>query len=358
MVRSGMSPESGRSSAAGMPRRRGLWSGRRRPAISEILSVLMLTVALSVGTAVLVFAYMDQQDVREEGVRSHTDLSSMRASELVTWSAAHCSDDGSLNFMLHNYGAENLSTTDLRAYGSWSGETRQFMPGTMSYATLSNANITGMDIRAGETAWARIDMGCGAVELGGRNWDCINPRFAQRTSFSCAETAVTLITPAEDVVRVSHDSLVDPPAYPVRANVVSCIPPTGGGTTVRICLDTSEQPLPLTGVEAWGMGWGRYVNDNGVLHGNVTAGDITYSSDGNSACFDVDKSMMHIVTRFILVNSEGKSQFGQRPYVIFDQYSEETDRVCRLSAYGGPGYTYCSDGRAIPAGDYVKGMCS
>ena len=357
-MRSGMPPESGRSSASWARRRRGLWRGSRRPAISEILSVIILTVALSVGTAVLVFSYLDQQEVREEAVQSHTDLSSMRASELVTWSSAHCSSDGALNFMLHNYGAENLSTTDLRAYGSWSGETREFIPGAISYSTLSNANITGADILGGETAWARIGMGCGALELGGRNWDCINPRFTQPTSFSCAETDVTLITPAEDVVRVDHDAMRDPPEYPVRANVVSCVPPTGGGNTVRICLDTTAQPLPLTGVEAWGMSYGRYVNNNGVLHGNVTAGGITYSSDGNSACFDVDKSMMYIVTRFILVNSEGKSTFGQRPYTIFENFSEETDRVCQPRTLNAPAYTYCSDGRAIPNGEYVRGMCS
>ena len=169
---------------------------------------------------------------------------------------------------------------------------------------------------------------------------------------------MTLITPAEDVVRVDHDAMRDPPEYPVRANVVACTPPSAGDTTVRICLDTSAQPLPLTGVEAWGISYGGYVNDNAHLHDNVTAGDIAYSSDGNSACFDVDNGMMNIVTRFILVNSEGKSTFGQRPYVTFDRSSEEPDPVCLVTALRAPAYAYCSDGREIPRGEYVKGMCN
>lgn len=345
------------------PRPRRAAAGRRRtPAISEILSVIMITAVLAIGTAVLLYTYMDQQEVRDEAVRGHTDLSRMRASELVTWSSAHCSDDGSLNFLLHNYGAGNLSTADLRAYGTWTDQTREFDAASISYTTLSNATITGSDMRGGESAWARIAMGCGGVTnptSSSFDWVCANPNFAPQTSFACRETRVTLVTPAEDVVRVSVDGMSDPPLYPPRANIVSCTPAGPGDTTMTICFDTSMQPLPLTGIEVWNINRQQYLNNAGNLRANVTAGDIAYSADGNSACIVIPRGAIeHDTGRYILVNDEGKSQLGQRPYTTTRHHFEETARVCNVHAFDAENYVNCRDGRAIPSVEYVKGMCS
>ena len=335
---------------------------RRRPAISEILSVIMLTAAIAIGTALFVFTFMDQQDVAEEATRSHLELSSMRASELVTWSSAYCTDDNTLNFMLHNYGADNLSTADIRVYGTWLDMTREFNANAMSYTTLSDVPITGLDIRSGETAWTSVEMGCGTVDVptaAGRDWVCINPNFDAPTAFSCEETKVSLITPAEDVVRVSVDEGRDPPRLPPNANIVSCRPPsTTENNTIELCIDTSEQPLPLTKIEAWSMDYGRYVNDNGISITNITQGDIRYSADGDTACFILNPNHIHHTTRLILVNDDGKSHFGQRPYVTFREPIEETGRVCHASPLNAPRYMGCFDGREIPAGQYEKGMCS
>ena len=334
---------------------------RRAPAISEILSVIMVTVALAIGTAVFVYTFQDRQDVSEEAVRGHTDLSRMRASELVTWSSAHCSDDGSLNFLLHNYGAGNLSTADMRAYGTWTDLTREFDGGAISYTTLSNATITGSDMRGGESAWARIAMGCAGVSTPtsqGFDWVCANPNFAPRTSFVCEETRVTLVTPAEDVVRVSVDGLRDPPQYPPRANIVSCLPAGPGDTTTRLCFDTSAQPLPLTGIEVWNINRNQYLNNGGTLLSNATAGDIAYSPDGNSACIEISRTIQEHTGRYILVNDEGKSQFGQRPYTVFPSNPGETQKVCNVRPLDAEEYVYCHDGRAIVRSEYVNGMCS
>ena len=318
----------------------------RRPAISEILSVIMITVALSVGTGVFLYTYQDRQDVSEEVVLGHLDLSRMRASELVTWSSAHCSaDDGSLNFLLHNYGADNLSTADMRIYGSWSGSTFQLSPANISYATLSGDPIAG-DIGGGEAAWARVEMGCGSMPPGNFDWRCGNSRFAQPGTLSCAETRVSLITPAEDVVRVEPDGWREPRAYPTVANVVSCTP---GIARSEVCFDLTEQPLPLTGIEVWHMTRGPF--ERGTTRPpiqNITAADIRVSADGSRACIDLAPAAYHDTIRFLMVNEEGKSSFNQRPYMGIHGTGQGSDKFCRVLPYGGgPPYVTCPDGTVV-----------
>ena len=345
-----MLPKSGRSTAAWLPHRSWTWGGRRRrPAISEILSVLMLTVALAVGTAVLVFAYMDQQGVREEAVRSHTDLSSMRASELVTWSSAHCTSDGRLDFMLHNYGAENLSTADVRAYGSWSGRTEQLNRSTVSFSTLSNRDVTGLDVRSGETVWASIGLGCDATPVHDFDWDCGNPAFRNPNYFSCGQTKVSLVTPAEDVVRIDHDDWETAPQFPPRSGIVSCTLGSTNSDPTTLCFDMSAQPLPVTAIEVWNMGRGGFRNNNAQLVANVTGSGITTSADGGTACIEAPTGDLKQKTlRFRNHNDEGGSTFGQRPWIfIFDRDGNGIFE-CGVRNYEIPGFRSCSDGRMNP----------
>ena len=328
----------------------------RRPAISEILSVIMITVAFAVGTGVYLYAFQDRQDVDEAAIRGHLDLSRMRASELVTWSSAHCSaDDGSLNFMLHNYGADNLSTADMRVYASWSGKTFPLAPSNISYATLSGVPITGSDIAGGGTAWARVEMGCGSYQTSGFNWICGNSRFAQPGTLSCAETRVSLITPAEDVVRVEPDGLREAVSYPVVANVVSCTP---GRTSSAVCFDITEQPLPLTGIEVWKMTRGPF--ERGAVTApsqNITAAGIRVSADGNTACIDLTTASYHDTLRFLMVNADGKSTFSQRPWMgVHGHSSLGSDKYCSVRPIDGLAVVTCPDGRTVPNGP-IEDVC-
>ena len=308
----------------------------------------MITVALAVGTGVFLYTYYDRQDVSDEAMRGHLDLSRMRASELVTWSSAHCSaDDGSLNFMLHNYGDGNLSTADIKVYASWAGSTFQMGPANISYATLSGDSITGSDIAGGGTAWTRVEMGCGAAARSGDfDWRCGNSRFAQEGTLSCAESTVSLITPAEDVVRVEPDGLREPRQYPLVANVASCTP---GVARSEVCFDITEQPLPLTGVEVWHMTRGPF--ERGTTRPpvqNVTAADIRVSADGSRACIDLTPATYHDTIRYLLVNEEGKSSFNQRPYMGIHGTGQGSDKFCRVLPYGGgPPYVTCPDGTVV-----------
>ena len=349
-----MEPVTGRASAAWPPRRQGgPWGGRRRlPAISEILSVLMLTVALAVGTAVLVFAYMDQQGVREEAVRSHTDLSSMRASELVTWSSAYCTTDGRLDFMLHNYGAENLSTADMRVYGSWSGRTEQLNRSAVSFSTLSNRDVTGLDVRSGETVWASIGLGCDATPVHDFDWDCGNPAFRNPNHFSCGQTRVSLVTPAEDVVKIEHDDWQDAPLFPVRSGIVSCTLGSTISDPATLCFDMSEQPLPVTAIEVWNMGRGGFKNNNAQLVANVSGSGVVTSADGGTACIDVRTGDLNGTLRFRNHNDEGGSTFGQRPWMLISDRDNNGVFACDVKNYNMPGFVSCSDGRMNPPGGY------
>ena len=348
---------------ASWSRRRGGGPGRlRRPAVSEILSVIMITAALGIGTGVFLYTFLDRQDVSEEATLGHIDLSRMRASELVTWSSAQCTADGRLEFLLHNYGAENLSTADIRMYGSSMGRTKEIDGAAASYYTLSNRTITGLDIPGGETAWASVGLGCDALPGTGFSWECDNPLLRHPAYMSCGGTLLSMVTPAEDIVRVRVDGAGGaPPLYPTTSYIVPAA--TGPGqTTTRVCFDVSGQPRPLTGIEVWNFGRGNFpsatVADN--LVANFSGAGITPGPDAGTSCIDLPRNAYYKLLRFRMVSDDGASLFNQRPYAMIHGTAPAVDhlRVANRDASGFESFFHCPspNGQVIPA-DGFSGRC-
>ena len=321
----------------------------------------MIMVALAIGTGVFLFTFMDRQDVADEAVRGHMDLSRMRASELVTWSSAQCTADGRMEFLLHNYGEEAMPTKDIRMYGSWDGTTREFKPAAMSYVTLSNRSIAG-DIPGGDTVWASIDMGCRAISNQTFSWACGNPLLEHPTAFSCRETAMSMVTPAEDVVRIDIDGLGDPAPYPITSAVSSCLPQGQGRTDTQVCFDTADQPHPLTGVEVWIVGRGGFptatVANN--LKANITGAGVYPGADAGTTCIDLPPAAYPGISRFRMVSDEGKSNMAQRPYmhIVQDSVVPSEWRCIVRNTPAVPDTVYCANGVEIPRDDYNAGVRS
>ena len=341
-------------------RRGGDGARLRRPAVSEILSVIMITAALGIGTGVFLYTFLDRQDVSEESTLGHIDLSRMRASELVTWSSAQCTGDGRLEFLLHNYGAENLSTSDIRMYASSMDRTKEIAGSAASYYTLSNRTITGLDIQGGETAWASVDLGCGALPSGVFSWECDNPLLRHPAYMGCSGTLLSMVTPAEDIVRVRVDGAGGaPPVYPTTSYIVPAATPPGL-TTTRLCFDVSDQPSPLTGIEVWNFGRANFptatVADN--LQANITGAGITPGPGAGTSCIDLPSNAYGKLLRFRMVNDEGVSLFVQRPYAMIHWDGSTIDRlrVANRDSSGIESFFHCPDGRVIPA-DEFNGRC-
>ena len=346
-----------RNVSHGRARRLGRGS---RPAVSEILSVIMITVALAIGTGVFLFTFQDRQDVTEEATLGHLDLGRMSASELVTWSSPQCTGDGRLEFLLHNYGEENLSTADIRMYASSMGTTKEVDASAASYFTLSNRTITGQDIRGGETAWASVDLGCDALSGAAFSWECDNPLLRVPAYMGCSGTLLSMVTPAEDIVRVSVDGAGDPPPYPTTSYIVPAAT-APGPTTTRLCFDVSGQPSPLTVIEVWSFGRGNFptatVADNWVA--NFSGAGIVPGPDAGTSCIDLSSSNAYgKLLRFRMVSDDGVSLFTQRPYAMVHWDGSVVDRlrVANRDALGFESFFHCPNGQVIPA-DEFNGRC-
>ena len=341
--------------------RLGLGLGRgRRPAVSEILSVIMITVALAIGTGVFLFTFQDRQDVTEEATLGHLDLGRMSASELVTWSSPQCTGDGRLEFLLHNYGEENLSTADIRMYATSMGTTKEVDDSAASYYTLSNRTITGQDIRGGETAWTSVDMGCDALSGAAFSWECDNPLLRNPAYMACSGTLLSMVTPAEDIVKVSVDGAGDPPPYPTTSYIVPAAT-APGLTTTRLCFDVSGQPSPLTVIEVWSFGRSNFPTataaDNHVV--NFSGAGIVPGPAAGTSCIDLPSIAYGKLLRFRMVSDDGASLFTQRPYAMvhWDGIAIDRLRVANRDALGFESFFHCPSGQVIPADEFAGRGC-
>ena len=342
--------------------------GRRRsartgmhPAVSEILSVIVIAVVLAVGTGVYLYAFHDRAQAGDEAVRGHLDLSRMRASELVAWSGARCVNSTMMEFLLHNYGGENLSTSDIRVFGSWGPYLHEFDGPAARYYTLSNADVTGLGVQGGETARVTVDTDCSSTTASGDPWLCGANPASPDNSFSCGTTRVSLVTPAEEVVHVRHGEY----SPPFSANIPSAPDPVScalaapadrsQNATATVCFDMTKQPLPVTKIEVYSLGRGNTDPLASRLVAEASAGEFT-AVDGNT-CVTWSMGQGAVVTRYRFYNDEGHSLFEQRPWVRFATY--DGDYLCHLRPYERPelnGANFCPNGGPmISAAEWAQG---
>ena len=343
--------------------------GRRRsartgmhPAVSEILSVIVIAVVLAVGTGVYLYAFHDRAQAGDEAVRGHLDLSRMRASELVAWSGARCVNSTMMEFLLHNYGGENLSTSDIRVFGSWGPYLHEFDGPAARYYTLSNADVTGLGVQGGETARVTVDTDCSSTTASGDPWLCGANPASPDNSFSCGTTRVSLVTPAEEVVHVRHGEYSPPfsaniPSAPDPVSCALSIPAdTSQNNTATVCFDMTKQPLPVTKIEVYSLWRGNTAPLASRLVAEAEAGEFT-TVDGNTCVTWSMGQGIGLVSRYRFYNDEGHSLFEQRPWVRFAHYDGEY--LCHLRPYERPelnAANFCPNGGPmILADEWAQG---